>query len=113
MPTVFVIGEDWHLRSLVRAELREHGVEALGLETVDDAARTVAAGTMPSAVVLDLASLRGDSSKLEPLARRVPVIVVTSPGASAPPWAAATLARPVSVGDVVARVESILKGLAA
>ena len=113
MPTVFVIGEDWNLRSLVRAELREHGVEALGLETADDAGRTIAAGTMPSAVVLDLISLRGNVAALEPLARRVPMIVVTSPGTSAPPWAAATLARPVTVGEIVARVETILKGMAA
>ena len=113
MPTVFVIGEDWHLRSLVRAELREHGVEALGLESADDAGRIIAAGTMPSVVVLALTSLRGNIAALEPLARRVPILVVTSPGASAPPWAAATLPRPVTVGDVVARIESMLKGLAA
>ncbi len=113
MPAVFVIGEDWNLRSLVRAELREHGVEALGMETADDAGRTIAAGTMPSAVVLDLTSLRGDVAALETLARRVPVVAVTSPGASAPAWAATVLTRPVTVGDVVARVESILKGLAA
>ena len=113
MATVFVIGEDLTLRSLVRAELREHGIEALGMETVDEATRTIAAGAMPSAVVLDLASLRGDASTLEPLAKRVPVVVVTSPNSSAPAWAAAVLSRPVTVGDVVARVEMILKGLAA
>ena len=113
MPTVFVIGEDWTLRSLVRAELREHGIEALGMETLDDAARAIAAGAMPSAVVLDLASLRGEASKLEPLAKRIPVVVVTPSNSAAPAWAAATLSRPVTVGDVVARVEMILKGLAA
>ncbi|HEV8385258.1 MAG TPA: hypothetical protein VGQ11_10340, partial [Candidatus Acidoferrales bacterium] len=113
MPTVFVIGEDWNLRSLVRAELREHGVEALGMETADEAARAIAAGAMPSTIVLDLTFLRGEVAQLEPLAKRVPVLVVTSAGASAPPWAAAALSRPVTVGDVVAHVESLLKGLAA
>ena len=113
MATVFVIGEDWHLRSLVRAQLREHGIEALGMESADDAGRAIAAGAMPSAVVLDLTALRGNVAALEPLAKRVPVLVVTSPGASAPVWAAESLTRPVTVGDVVARVESILKGMAA
>jgi DNA-binding response OmpR family regulator len=113
MPTVFVIGEDWTLRSLVRAELREHGVEALGMETVDDAARAIAAGTMPSAIVLDVTSLRGELSQLEPLACRVPVVVVASPAMAAPVWAAVALCKPVSVGDLVARVEDLLKGLAA
>jgi len=39
MPTVFVIGEDWTLRSLVRAELREHGIAALGMASPDEAAQ--------------------------------------------------------------------------
>ncbi len=113
MPIVFVIGEDWTLRGLVRAELREHGVEALGMETADEAARAVAAGTMPSALVLDATSLRGALSALELLSRSVPVVVVASPGASAPAWAAAVLIKPVSVGEIVARVENLLQGLVA
>jgi hypothetical protein len=113
MPTVFVIGEDWTLRSLVRAELREHGVEALGMETPEEAARAAAAGTVPSAVVLDATSLGGEPAALPFLARSVPVLVVTSPGAPAPAWAAAVLRRPVRVGEIVAGVENLLKGLAA
>jgi DNA-binding NtrC family response regulator len=113
MPTVFVIGEDWNLRSLVRAELREHGVDALGMDSADDAGRAIAAGPMPSAMVLDLTSMRGNLAAFEPLAKRIPVIVVMSPGAPAPAWAAAVMPRPVTVGDVVSRVEAILKGLAA
>ena len=41
MPTVFVIAQDWQLRTSVRAELREQGVEALGMERVDDAAQAI------------------------------------------------------------------------
>ena len=44
MPTVFIIGKDWKLRSLVRAELREHGIEALGMETPQEAAQAVEIG---------------------------------------------------------------------
>ena len=113
MPTVFVIGEYWTLRSLVRAELREHGVEALGMESLAEAAQAIAAGTVPSAVVLDATPLGGEALALEFLPRSVPVLVVTSPGAPAPPWAAAVLSKPVQVGEIVSRVEKLLKGVAA
>lgn len=113
MPTVLVIGKDWKLRSLVRAELREHGVEALGLETPEEAVQAVAAGARPSAVVFDATSESGSLAALSFAARSVPVLVVTSPGMPAPEWAAAVLAKPVQVGEIVARVESLLKGMAA
>jgi DNA-binding response OmpR family regulator len=113
MPTVFVIGKDWKLRSLVRAELRERGVEALGLETPEEAAQAVAGGTLPSAVVLDATIPSSEPATLAFLPRSVPVLVVTSPGAPAPEWAAAVLAKPVQVGEIVASVENLLKGLAA
>lgn len=113
MPIVFVIGEDWTLRSLVRAELREHGVDALGMAAPADAAQIVASGTLPSAVVLDVTSLPGNPAPLEFLPRSVPVLVVTSPGAPVPPWAAAVLLKPVRVGEIVSRVEKLLKGVAA
>jgi DNA-binding response OmpR family regulator len=113
MPTVFIIGEDWTLRSLVRAELREHGVEALGLTSAQEAAQALASGAKPSAVIIDLTSLRGESGVPEMIARSVPVLAVISPGMPVPAWAAAALAKPVRVGEIVARVESILKGMAA
>jgi DNA-binding response OmpR family regulator len=113
MPTVLIIGEDWTLRSLVRAELREHGVEALGLATPVDAARILASGVQPSAVVFDATSASDPPAALEFVARSVPILVVASPGTPVPAWAAAVLAKPVQVGEIVARVESLLKGLAA
>ncbi len=145
MPTVFVIGKDWRLRSLVRAELREHGVEALGMETLDDAGRAIASGTMPTVVVIDATSDAGlkpgattdatsdaglkpgatatkkaaeEEAALRMLAKRVPFVIVASHTEIAPELsgvadAAAVLYKPVSVGEVVARVEDLLKGLAA
>ena len=113
MPTVFVIGEDWTLRSLVRAELHERDIEALGMASPAEAAKAVAAGTVPSAVVLDATPLGSAAAALEFLPRSVPVLVVTSPGAPTPPWAAAVLSKPVQVGEIVSRVEKLLKGVAA
>ncbi len=122
MPTVFVISADWTLRTTVRAELLHAGVEALGMESADDAARLIARGTAPSAVVTDAAAVNAtpvSRAALGNLARHVPVIVVASrPGiageAGAPlERAAAVLYRPVRVGEIVARVQQLLAGQAA
>ncbi len=121
MPTVFVISKDWTLRVAVRAELRHLGVEALGMESVDDLARAVAQGKMPSAVVLDasgegaLLSAPAAQAALANLAKRVPLVVVASRAEPAPPieGAAALVYRPVQVGEIVARVQRLLEGQAA
>lgn len=108
MQDVFVIARDWKLRALVRAELREKGVGALGMEDAAEAGSLIASGIVPSAVVLEA------SKKIEPgldmLARRVPFVVVASAAESrAWPRAAKLLRRPVRVGEVVAAVLEILQ----
>jgi FixJ family two-component response regulator len=121
MPTVFVISNDWTLRATVRAELRHLGIEALGMESVDDLARAVAQGKTPSAVVLDAAgggaelSAASTQAALANLAKRVPLVVVASRVESALPLedVAELLYRPVRVGDIVARVQKLLAGQAA
>ena len=120
MPTVFVISSDWSLRATVRAELLHAGIEALGMESVDDLAQAAAQGRAPSAVVLDVA---GEGSALSAaatgalanLARRVPVVMVASRVGPTPPLesVAAVLYRPVRVGEIVARVRQLLEGQAA
>ncbi len=115
MPTVFVIARDWTLRAAVRAELREARIEALGMESLDDLARALARGTLPSAIVLEADVAAGAASApsaLSNLAKRVPVIVVGSRTHAAPAieGAAAVLYRPVRVADIVARVQQVLAG---
>ena len=111
MLTVFIIARDWMLRAGVRAELREKGIEALGMESLDDAAKAIATGQMLSAVVFEAGAGGTNPQALEQLARRVPVIVVASRWEPAPlESAAAVLYRPVRVGDVVARVLQALQG---
>jgi hypothetical protein len=122
MPTVFVIGRDWKFRTAVRAELRERGIEALGMESAEDAAQA-AVGTTPDAMVWDTTEDPPRSSPqdehsaagLALLARHAPLVVIASrmdPGA-APANAAAVLHRPVRVGEVVDRVLGLLAGQAA
>ena len=110
MPIIFVIAKDWMLRAGVRAELRERGIDALGMETLDHAARAFAGGQVPAAVVVEgIADQEGPG--LENLARRVPVIVVASRMEPlALPPVAAIVHRPARVQDIVEQVLRVLQG---
>lgn len=120
MPTVFVISREWMFRAGLRAELRERGMEALGMETVDDAARAVAQGTMPTLIVWDAADEPPAPADAPPrgldplgvLARGVPLVVIASRllEQPLPQQAVAVLYRPVSIGQVVECVLKILEG---
>ncbi len=107
MQIVFVVSSDWKLRTAVRAELRETGVDALGLETADDVGKALARGVAPSVVVIDGAELENSSTReaLANLAQHVAVIVVDSRVTPAPELIGAErLQRPLRVQDIVARV---------
>src|SRR5207302_872287 len=111
MPVVFIVSGEWDLRGAVRAELREAGIEALGLETVDDMAQMIAGGIAPGLVVLDGEQLRRPEARhaLENLSSRLPVLVVDSRLSPAPPLPGAkTILRPVQVKEIVARVVGML-----
>ena len=114
MPTVFVIAQDWNLRATVRAELREMGVEALGMERADHAACSIAGGTLPDAVVLDASAEDAGGPAAEQLARRFPMLLVASRTEPAPTWPAARIVwRPVRVSEIVESVRQLLEGRAA
>ena len=111
MPVVFIVSGEWDLRGAVRAELREAGIEALGMETIEDMARTIAGGIVPSLVVLDGAQLHNPETRqaLQNLGSRLPFLVVDSrlnPAPSLP--GAQTILRPVSVKEIVSRVLEML-----
>ena len=111
MPVVFIVSGEWDLRGAVRAELREAGIEALGMETVEDMARMIASGVVPSLVVLDGAQLhkRETREAVQNLGSRVPVLVIDSRLNPAPPLpGAATILRPVQVKEIVARIFAML-----
>src|SRR5207253_1496153 len=111
MPVVFIVSGEWDLRGAVRAELREAGIEALGLETVDDMAQMIAGGIAPALLVLDGEQLRGPEARhaLKNLSSRLPVLVVDSRLSPAPPLPGAkTILRPVQVKEIVARVLEML-----
>jgi len=112
MPTVFVISDDWKLRTAVRAELLEQGIDAQGFESPQQAASVAATAILPDAVVVDTAHARLDDPKIAPLIRRAGVLVIASgiePPPAAPPGAV-VLRRPVQVSQIVAHVRQILAG---
>lgn len=109
MPIVFVLATDWKLRTAVRAELRERGIEALGMDSPGDAGRALASGEMPGAVVLEAtAELAGDPA-IQSLVSRVPTVLIASRTETVPlPPVAAVFYRPVRVGDIVTKTAELL-----
>ena len=112
MLVVFVIARDWILRMALRAELREFGIEALGMETAEDAGRALASGTMPAAIVLEATSGIVENAAMQTLLRRVPSILIASRTETVDlppaPSDAAVFYRPVRVGEIVDRVRDLL-----
>ena len=115
MPTVFVIARDWMLRTSIRAELREAGIDALGMESADDAGQALASGLLPSVVVIEAIAGLADDPRIASLVERVPAILIGSRTETvALPPAAAVFYRPVRIGEIVAKVsELVRKGHAA
>jgi DNA-binding response OmpR family regulator len=121
MAIVFVVARDWTLRTAVRAELRELGIEALGMESAEDVGRALAAGQMPAALVLEgTAEIIGDPA-VQKLIERVPAVLIASrrealphllsrrEGAAGGPRLAAILYRPVRIAEIVGRVRELLE----
>src|SRR5260370_11161601 len=78
MPVVFVIARDWTMRTAVRAELREMGIDALGMDSADDAGRAIASGRLPNVVVLEATNELLGNPGIQNLLQRVPAILIAS-----------------------------------
>ena len=110
MPVVIILARDWTLRAALRAELRERGIDALGIDTAEDVGRILAEGVVPAAAVVEVTSEFADSPAIQSLLKRVPAILIASRTETvALPPAAAVFYRPVSIGEIVTRVLELLK----
>ena len=110
MPVVFLIARDWTLRTSVRAELREAGIEALGMESAEDAGKALASGQFPSVVVIEATAGVADDPRIAGLVERVPAILIASRAERVPmPPVAAVVYRPVRIGDIVIKVKDLLR----
>ena len=111
MPVVFIISEEWMLRAGVRAELRENGIQALGLESAEDVERAIANGESPQALVIDGHAKAAATPAVQQLAGCVPAIVIVPRTTTiALGCAAKVLFRPVQIGEIVAAVIDLLSG---
>ena len=102
MPFVFVLARDWTLRTAVRAELRERGIDALGMDSADDAGRAIAAGQFPSAVVVEGIPEFASNPAIQNLIARVPPVWIASRTEKipeAPPSSASADAQHESAGS--------------
>lgn len=125
MALVFIVARDWVLRTSVRAELRERGVDALGMDSPDDVGRALASGQIPAVVVLQGTGDFASHPAVVSLISQVPTILIASRTEKIPfppqkdqeeqrQSLGAVLYRPVLVGDIVSRVIQLLrKGQAA
>jgi len=106
-PIVFVVSPEWTLRTMVRAELREAGVEALGMQAASDLVDALGRGVAPSMVVIDGIELEKPATReaLENMPRNIPILIVDSRIMTAPVLSSAeVLRRPIRVQDIVSRV---------
>lgn len=110
MPTVFVIARDWTLRAGVRAELREQGIDALGMDSLGQVGHAIASGHIPAALVIEaIPEIAGDPA-VESLIKRVPAILVASRTETTPlPPVDTVFYRPVRIGEIVARVGELVR----
>ena len=109
MPVVFVIATDWKLRAAVRAELRERGIDALGMDTAEDIGRALAGGAVPAVVVLEANAELASDPAIQGLVARVPTVLVASRTETvALPRVAAVFYRPVRIGEIVEKVNELL-----
>ena len=111
MPVVFVVASDWTLRSTIRAELRDLGIEALGMETADDIGQAIAAGEMPAVIVVESTAPLALHPAIQNLVRTVRTILIASRTETIPlPPVARIFYRPVRIGEIVAAVQELLHG---
>jgi hypothetical protein len=110
MPVVIILARDWTLRAGLRAELRERGIDALGVDSAEDAGRILAEGLMPAAIVVEATDEFANSPAIQSLLKHVPAILIASRTETvALPPVAAVFYRPISIGEISSRVLELLE----
>ena len=114
MPIVFVLAQDWTLRTALRAELRERGFLALGMETPDEVGEALASGEMPRVMVVEATARIALDPAIKKMMEAVPTILIASRTEVLElPKVAALFYRPVRIAEIVDKVgELVRKGRA-
>ena len=109
MPVVYVIAPDWTMRTAVRAGLREISINALGMESGDEAGHAIASGRLPNVIVLEATAELFSDPMIQNHVQRVPAILIASRTVTVSlPDPAAVLYRPIRIAEIVARVRELL-----
>jgi len=109
MSVVFVIATDWTMRTAVRAELREIGIGALGMDSADDARRAIATGGPPNVMVVEATADLLSNPRIKDLVQHVPTVLIASRTLKVSlPEAPIILYRPALIAEIVARVSELL-----
>lgn len=115
-PDIVLLGPEWRARTLLRAQLIEEGYEVVATDAWPIPRRYLRAGLTPRLVVIDLHGLDDPATVLDEVAAVLPpdrVLVITALGTlDAEPLRRRgfhVVARPATVGHVVARVTPLLR----
>jgi hypothetical protein len=109
MALVFVVAQDWNMRTAVRAELREKGVVALGMDSAEDVAGALVLGKIPDVVVLEAAAEFFADPTIQNLLQRVPFVLIASRTVAVPlPRTHTIFYRPVRIAEIVDCVRELL-----
>ena len=110
-----ILAPEWAGRAPLRAQLIEEGFEVVAVDTWESARRQLRPGMKPGLVIVDLHGLEIPETVLDDLRilmnpSRVLVLSAlgTLPPAHVEGLGFHVLRRPVSVGDIVASVRSLL-----
>ncbi len=109
VPVVFMIATDQKLRTAVWVELREFGIDALRMDSLDDAGRAFARGRMPGVIVLEATPELVGNPAIQNLVERIPTILIASRTETVSlPRNTVVLYRPITIGEIVTKVRELL-----
>jgi hypothetical protein len=109
MAVVVVIAPDWTMRTAVRADLPEIGVDVLGMDSADDANRAIATGGLPNVIVVEATAELLGNPRIKDMVQHVPTVLIASRNVKVSlPDAPVVLYSHVLIADIVARVRELL-----
>lgn len=97
------------MRTAVRAEVREMGVDALGMDSAVDADRAIASGGLPNVIVIEATAELLGQPRTQDLIRFAPAVLIPSCTIKESfPNVVVILYRRVRATEIVARVSELL-----
>jgi DNA-binding response OmpR family regulator len=111
MTTVWVVSANTNERALMVAQLAEEGFDARGLETLSNLFAALAQEPAPHVLVIDAGTTGLDAAKWDAVKQLASAsnTLTLEPAGALRPSADAVLRRPFSIGELVGKIESLIK----